>query len=465
MSAATAAPQQASHRASPFSKRTVLALVIASFLAFIAFLALIGAGQTSRQSNDGGSHASANGLNGYAGLVELLRLEGRDVTVSRTPSGMETFGLLVLTPPMNAGADDIQAILEDRYYTGPTLVILPKWYAQQVQDNPADDIEVEDGWVRLLFTAKPEWIEELEEPYWLTIEQPWQEELNDQRDEAEGGEMGSDEAGEEDAPVEIALPPPSSDEVEQLEPASWSGLGLSGKLPDGRYTTSMPAPGHMPLVTTQDGGILVSSVLGEEDSDFFVDAYPITIVAEPDLMNNYGLSDRARAAAALAIIDEVAYDEFDEIVFDVTLNGLGGSENLLTLAFRPPFLAATLCLILALLIIGWRAFIRFGPPLAEVQAMAFGKRRLVSNGAGLILRARRLNLLAEPYISLTTRRIGRRLGISRGDLGVISQALSERLPDEEPLLNRANTLRNARKPKDILRAAGALKELERKLER
>ncbi|NVE95836.1 DUF4350 domain-containing protein [Altererythrobacter lutimaris] len=460
MSAATAAPVQASHRASPFSKRTVLALVIASFLAFIAFLALIGAGQTSRQSNDGGSHASANGLNGYAGLVELLRLEGRDVTVSRTPSGMETFGLLVLTPPMNADAEDIQAILEDRYYTGPTLIILPKWYAQQVQDNPADDIEVEDGWVRLLFTANPEWMEELDKPYWFSVQQPW-EGILESEDETFDAEEGDQPAVEE----LVAASEERRRIIENLEPTNWSGLGLSGKLPEGRYNSAPDTPGHMPLVTTQDGDILVSSVLGEEDSDFFVDAYPVTIVIEPDLMNNYGLSDRTRAAAALAIIDEVAYDEFDEIVFDVTLNGLGGSENLLTLAFRPPFLAATLCLILALLIIGWRAFIRFGPPLAEAQAMAFGKRRLVSNGAGLILRARRLNLLAEPYISLTTRRIGRRLGISRGDLGVISEALQERFPDEEPLLNRANTLRNARKPKDILRAAGALKELERKLER
>jgi len=29
--------------------------------------------------------------------------------------------------------------------------------------------------------------------------------------------------------------------------------------------------------------------------------------------------------------------------FDLTLNGLGASRNLLTLAFEPPFLAATLC--------------------------------------------------------------------------------------------------------------------------
>lgn len=456
MSTASPAIAQAGHRASPFSKRTVLALVIASFLAFIAFLALIGSGQTGRQSNDGGSHASSNGLNGYSGLVELLRLQGREVEVSRSPSGMDTYGLLVLTPPMGADAEDIQAILEDRFYTGPTLIILPKWYAQRVPDNLAAEIEeeVQDGWVRLLFTSKPAWIEELEEPYWLTVEQPWQEQLRENEEDNDAAD------GEEPA---IALP--SQDRIKQLEAMRWSGFGMTGELPEGRYSATKETPGHMPLIRTSEGEVLVSSVLGEEDSDFFVDAYPVTIVIEPDLMNNYGLADETRAAVAMSVIDDLVYEDFDEITFDVTLNGLGGSENLLTLAFRPPFLAATLCLILALFIIGWRAFTRFGPALAEQQAIDFGKRRLVTNGAGLILRARRLNLLAEPYISLTTRRIARRLGLSRGDLEVVSQALQVRLPDEEPLLNRASALRNARKPKDILRAAAALKELERKLER
>jgi len=182
-------------------------------------------------------------------------------------------------------------------------------------------------------------------------------------------------------------------------------------------------------------------------------------------MNNYGLADRDRATAALAVIDDLTYDEDTQVIFDVTLNGLGGSENLLTLAFRPPFLAATLCLIMAMLIIGWRAFNRFGPATEQAQTIAFGKRRLVTNGAGLILRARRLGLLAEPYIALTSRRVAKRLGIPRADIETVSETLAARLPDQEPLLNRANTLRNARKPKEILRAAGALKELERKIER
>ena len=463
MNAASIAPAAASHRASPFRKRTLVALVIASFLAFLALLALIGAGQTSRQSNDGGSHASSNGLNGYSGLVELLELEGREVEISRSPSGMDTYGLLVLTPPLNADAEDIQAILEERFYTGPTLIILPKWYARRVQDDITDDVEVRDGWVQLLFTSKPAWIEELEAPYWLSVQQPWQPATV-----ASAAEQAVAEAEEEVSPAveeAIILADGAAQERADPDPVGWSGFGQSGMLPDGRYSIANETPGHVALISAADGGMLVSAVTGEEDSDFWLDAYPVTIVIEPDLVNNYGLADRDRAAAAIALINDLETDAATPIVFDVTLNGLGGSENLLTLAFRPPFLAATLCLILALVIIAWRAFIRFGPALAEGQAIAFGKHRLVSNGAGLILRARRLRLLAEPYIALTTRRLAKRLGIPRANIDTVSATLARRLPNEEPLLNRAAALRAARKPKDILRAAGALKELERKLER
>lgn len=470
MTAATPAIGTA-HRASPFSKRTVFALVVASFLAFIALLALIGDGQTSRQSNDGGSHAAANGLNGYAGLVELLRSQGRDVSVSRTPSSMDTYGLLVLTPPMNADPEEIQKILEDRFYQGPTLIILPKWYAQRLNDDITDDVRIEDGWVNLSFAAKPSWIDGLEEPYWLAVQQPWTEEMKRLERELERRQDAAQKANADDEAASrakiMALYRERRDLHKKLPDVAWSGLGLGGALPEGRYNAIKETPGHTPLISTSDGMTLVTAVTGEEDSDFWIDAYPVTIVIEPDLMNNYGLSDRDRAAAALAIIDQLNYNEYgdEEIIFDVTLNGLGGSENLLTLAFRPPFLAATLCLIFALIIVGWRAFLRFGPAFAEEQSIAFGKHRLVSNGAGLILRARRLGLLAEPYIALTNRRLAARLGMPRADHQTISETLSRRFPNEEPLINRANALRDARKPKDILRAARSLKELERKLER
>ena len=175
------------------------------------------------------------------------------------------------------------------------------------------------------------------------------------------------------------------------------------------------------------------------------------------------LKDPAGVDTVLRLVEQAADGSDYPIIFDLTANGLGSSVNLLTLAFRPPFLAATLCLIIAMLIVGWRAFKRFGPAVAEAPVTAFGKSRLVANGAGLIVRAGRLRLLAEPYADLSARRIAGALGLAKADPEAIDAAVQRRLPDEEPYSNRAARLRAANTPTDILRAARALKELEGKL--
>src|SRR5690606_34728896 len=131
----------------------------------------------------------------------------------------------------------------------------------------------------------------------------------------------------------------------------------------------------------------------------------VVVVAEPDLMNNYGLADSRRAELAYALVDAAREGQDIPVVFDLTLPGLGQSENLLTLAFRPPFLAATLSLLFAALVIAWRALRRFGPARAEAHARTMGKRQLAHNGAALVERARRLHLLGPPYAALAIGRI------------------------------------------------------------
>jgi len=414
-------------RASGFKFGTVLAMVVFGFLAFLALLYFIGAGETGRRSNDGGSHAASNGLNGFAGLAQLLEAEGMDVRISRSPSAYETYDLLVLTPPASTDPADLSEILEKRQYLGPTIVILPKWYAARFPDTLPDELEgkVKDGWVQLMSAYAPNWTAKLNQPY----------AFDSASHEAKG------------------------------KPLGWTGQGLSGVLPSKNSLATVPADGQTVLVEDDEGGALVLDIIGEEDSEFYEEAQNIIFIVEPDLANNYGLADPVRAALALELVKYAAYHESTAVTFDVTLNGLGGATNLLTLAFRPPFLAATLCLILALFIIGWRAFRRFGPAIAEGPPIAFGKRRLVANGAGLILRAKRLGLLAEPYIALTERRLKDRLGISRGGSVSLDTALAVRLPDTAAFSERAEALRTARRPADILSAAKALKELEGKVKR
>ena len=415
---------------SPFSLRTVLALVVFGSIAFLALLYFIGAGDTERQGNDGRSHAASNGLNGYSAFAKLLELKGFDVNLSRSPSGLDTYDLLILTPPTFTDAEEIGDILEKRENLGPTIVILPKWYATRFPENlpkkVADKLErkPEEGWVVLQGTAAPDWTADLPEPYAFDT-------------------TGHNEGGS--------------------KRLSWSGMGLNGKLPEPQSQVASQTSEHETLATDSGGGVLALSVLGEEDSDYYNNAHWTIFIVEPDLVNNYGMAQPANAEFAMAIVEYVANGDAYSVTFDLTQSGFGGETNLLTLAFTPPFLAATLCLLLALIVVGWRAFMRFGPAIVQEPAIAFGKQRLIANGAGLILRARRYRLLAEPYVSLVARRLQARLGLTRADAGAIDLAMQRRMPDEEPFSLRAATLRRARRPSEILAAAAALKDIERKL--
>ncbi|MEP0188946.1 MAG: DUF4350 domain-containing protein [Erythrobacter sp.] len=412
-------------RASPFNRVAVLGMVIIGFIAFISMLYFLSAGDTGGDDNNGGGHAYATGLNGYAGITRLLEAEGYDVDVSREESGMDSYGLLVLTPTAFQDPDELSEILQKRAYIGPTLVIVPKWYAYGVPPLLEGQVEgeIEDGWVTLTGARSPEWLSELDDHY----------------------------------AFEVA--------VQEEASTNWSGRRASGKLPEAKVAGVTVQAGREleTLVSDGDTRSLAVQLFNMSEYGDTTNTEPVTFIFEPDLINNYGLADKTRAAMAVELVNLAGHTEGEIVTFDVTMNGLGGTVNLLTLAFRPPFLAATLCLIMAMLIIGWRAFKRFGPALANGPKIAFGKSQLVTNGAGLVVRAGRMRLLADPYADLAERRMADALGLTRPDIEGIDNALATRLPEEEPFSQRAARLRNATSSADILRAAKALKELEGKV--
>jgi len=412
-----------------FSRAGTLVLIAAGFALFLALIVLIAAGaEFGGNRNNGQAHAAGKGLNGYAGLVQLLERQGYTITRSRSPAELETPDLLVLTPPSAIAAEELAALLKRREQIGPTLVILPKWDATRPPPNLPDEARAKfkPGWVMLNDANPVNWSAELPAPYGFKH---------------------------------------TKETLEQDEEPGWEGFGVTGQLPTRTILYAQAGAGHEALIADAAGHTLAFKVIGKPGTEFHDNAHWTIFVTDADLMNNYGLGDAARAKAALALVDQLSYDrDIDAVTFDLTLNGFGAAENLLTLAFRPPFLAATLCLLMALLIVGWRAFQRFGPAATGAgPVIAFGKQRLIANGAGLIVRARRLPLLAAPYTALSARRLGDKLGLARHDSATIDAALARRLPNEEPFTRRAARMEAARKPADILAAAQALDDLATKL--
>jgi len=424
--------------ANPFSRRAVLAIVLLGSALFVALLWMIATGTGMGSANDGQAHVEGKGLNGYAALAGYLERRGFAVDHVRNEGALDKPGLLVLTPPAHADGEAIRKIVEARRYVGPTLIVTPKWTA--TPPSREEQGKAKTGWVHLSGTAGPVWEGFLDE-------------------------------------LSVQITPMAG------VPPTWRGAGLSGRLPDGRTVLSGAGKGLVRIVASRDdrltlagfmddGGyypeleeIAQDRVLNDDEDE---DRYPVVIVFEPDLLDNYGMARFENARLAEALVRASGVTDGEAVSFDMTLNGHGRSQNLLTLAFTPPFLAATLCLLLAALVVGWRAFLRFGPPLAPERAIAFGKRALVANAAGFVRRTRRWHLLGGPYADRSRERLVQALALPRtleaeqAD-AAIDRALAGRGAGAEPFSVIARRLRAARRPHDLLKAARDLHALERML--
>ncbi len=424
---------------SPFNPRAVLALVGLGAALFVAILYMIGAGMVHGSFNNGGAHGASKGLTGYAALSSLLEKQGWEVRTARTEAELAQPGLVVLTPPQSADGKELARLVAKRRHIGPTLLITPKWQGMPLSMGGQTAPGAKPGWVSLAGTALPR----------------WQGFLDD---------------------VGVTIDP--------LPGGAWYADHAAGNLPDEKSVLTAQGDALVPLVATERGGHILAAYVADGGDWPALDSlalqgiepgedtrmYPLVVVFEPDLLNNYGMGRKEAALYALRLFAAAGHGAPQTVTFDLSFNGFKRSANLLTLAFTPPFLAATLCLLLAALAVGWRAFLRFGAVRSGGPAIAFGKRQLVTNAGGIIRRSGRLHLLGTPYAALVRERLGRTLALPRhvdadAAEAAIDRVLAARRPDAPPFSRIAAQLRAARRPLDLLRAAQTLHSLERMLTR
>jgi hypothetical protein len=370
-----------SAQASPFRRTTIMIMFAVSFAAFIALLYGLGTGDPLASGKNGEAHGASNSIVGYQALARLLEKTGVPVRYSRSQAGMDDEGLLVLTPSPYTPAADIDAVVQQRAYVGPTMIILPKWQVHQ-------DQTLRKGWV--------------------LRDDPW--------GAGPGATMLKDT-------TEVSI---SVDDKAAAGRTVASAVGGTVRTPGKPVTikgdfirTIVPGPSAKGALVAylDDGGVYAQLDRLDEsqitDPDEIDESfYPVVIVADADLLNNGGMADKQTARHALALIRATATASDGSVTFDLTLNGLGRAENLLTLAFSPPFLSATICLIAAALAAAWMAFNRFGPPATEKRSINFGKTALVNNSAAFIGRMRRAYLVTDPYAAMIRSRAADAIGIS-----------------------------------------------------
>jgi len=392
-------------RANPFNAKVVFGLVTAGIVAFGALLFLLAYGSNIGSSRDGRGHALSVAATGFKGLVSLVG-SFRQTRLVRESSDSYTENLLVVAVEPTTRPEQLTELLERRGGRA-TLVILPKWGTMPDPSHP--------GWVRILGSGVP---------------------------------IQAASALGKDIRVSASRAAPRTVSGEGI----LQGIGVP--VPDAPQVIS--GSDITPLLRVSGGEALVAR-LGTG---------PHYVVADPDLLNNMGLRDAARARAALALIDALNATDATGVDFDLTVNGFGavGSPNLLRLAFEPPFLAMTLALVFAALLAGLHGAFRFGPAQAEARAIALGKAALVENSAGLIRLARREARLGGAYADVLRQETARAVNAPSWLQGDALDAYLDRMTKAgEPFTMLAQRLANAHDRTSLMAAARALYQWKKDL--
>jgi hypothetical protein len=354
VTAATVTPPRES---GVFRPAVVLFLLLAGIFSFSAYFVLQAYAPDLKGGDDGGAHALSRSAVGYAGLVRLLQAVNVPVAVSRDGSAKRdpTWSLLVLTPEADTKPSDL---FDFTTAAGPTLVVLPKWETAPDQLN--------SGWVKSTGLVNPADLKNLMAGrVAVTVSQA--------KATAAARLTLAEDPGQ---------PVLSTGPIDHLQTLSAQGM----------TTVAADQTGAAVLVRTADSRLY--------------------ILSDPDLLNTHGLSDLATANAGTTLLLSLRKGD-GPVAFDVSLNGLKHSPSLLKLAFEPPFLGATLCLVGAAFLMALHAASRFGAPERTRRALALGKAALADNSAGLIRMAKREPRMAGGYLDLNRNAVAKALGATR----------------------------------------------------
>ena len=387
-----------------FSPVVAAAMVAVGALALLFFVVFSAYAPDYSGEGDGRANALSRSAVGFAGLVSFLRAQDIPVLISQglAEEEYEKASLVVLTPSLNNRGAEVLAVTDAE----PQLIVLPKWLAA------ADPLRA--GWVR--------------------------------------------NAGlfDEDVIVERLLEPISQARVSHA--AGTQPVELFNGF-DGSTVTLGP----IESLQTFSGNQWVGYVSDQMNRTILArqEGTDIYVLSDPDLMNTHGLRDLETARTAAAIIQSLRAGD-GPVVFDVTLSGYRRSPNLFRLAFEPPLLGATLCALLAALLMGVHAAVRFGAAQDGGRALALGKQALADNSAALIAMVGREHRIVPRYAAAIRRRVARIVGVppdTRED--VLNELLDHQRRRNAPAQPLADLMAEARRAND----AGDALRVARKLYR
>jgi hypothetical protein len=309
----------------PFSKTTLWIVTGVAIASLIATVVLTVIGGDPDEHGAAGANGYSYSAIGHRGLIRLLEKLDVPVVTSRSESSHKAgTGLLVLAEPQLG--DGSGAGFATVMGAAPTvLVVLPKWYGVAQRGEP--------------------WI--------------------DGADLRPAGEV-------EAVAVAAGLDPDVAIERSDV-PRRWTAIGDGLVAPVVDRPQTLPATALVPDIAAT-GQILLGHISR--------DGRDIYVLADPDVISNFGLRYPENAQLAMRLIDRLRRG--GPVVFDETVHGHAQAPSLLAALFSFPLVLATMQVLICALLALWAAMVRFGPRRAAPPPLAPGKDFLIANTAALL---------------------------------------------------------------------------------
>lgn len=317
----------------PFSRSTLLVvagLVLASLAAVVALTIL---GESPEQEPSNGADGYSASAIGHRGVITLLQSLDIPVVVSQSNSADKAGdGLLVIAEPVVTDEASAKRFRDMVRSAHRVLVVLPKWWT-----SPASEHKEWASYVEL--------VPEDDVTAVLT------------------------ELGLGDTTVHRAL----------------EGVTPRGPVED--------IPGVLPEVTiahepqTIRGGELddrydLDSEGGAVLGSTLVGGAQVTVLADPDVLNNHGLDEGKNARFIVDLVDNLRAN--GPVVFDEIAHGYTLEPSIWKLMFQWPLVLATLQALICMLVLAAATAGRFGPPAKADRPYRAGKDFLIRNTAALL---------------------------------------------------------------------------------
>jgi hypothetical protein len=321
----------------PFSRTAlwVIAGLVVASLATVVALTLLAEDNLQAEPSNGADGYSASAI-GHRGAIKLLRNLDIPVVVSQSNSAAKAKGgLLVIAEPLVTDETSADRFIAMVHSAERVLVVLPKWWT-----TPSSSHKEWANDVNLVPT----------EDVAAVLEK-----------------LSLDEAMVARADEPIA-------------PVAVPGDPLPGMLPEVtiQHAAQTLDGGYFEDSLAADPGGTAGTLVGWTT----VGDTRVTVLTDPDVMNNHGLDEGKNARFLVGLVDKLRNG--GPVVFDEIAHGYTLEPSIWKLMFQWPLVLATLQALICILVIVAATAGRFGPPARTERPYAAGKDFLIRNTAALL---------------------------------------------------------------------------------